>query len=69
MAQSDEKFVAAALRYAKAMGYPDGLDASIVERGAEVRVFLSNPAYVRGGGLTVVIDTKTGFVTGAVRAL
>jgi hypothetical protein len=69
MTHSDDQLIATAMRYALAKGYPDGLDASIVERGVQVRVLLANPGAVRGGGLTVVIDAKTGFVTGSVPAL
>ena len=66
---TDDELIAIALRQARAMGYAGQLSPSVIGRDPLVRVLLADPAYARGGGLTVVVDPATGTVVDAIRQL
>jgi hypothetical protein len=69
MTLPDDELIAIALDAASARGYPAGLEATVTAREPRAHVLLRNPAYARGGGLSVIIDPETGAVVDAIPAL
>jgi hypothetical protein len=66
---TDDELIAVAWAVAAARGQDAFDDARITRRGAEASVLLSCSAYVRGGGLLVVIDPASGAVLRVVPQL